>query len=275
MWEIYEKYKELRRSSGYPYDVDDVATAVATEFDRDSSPRLYRHIIVDEGQDLSPEMLRSLAKAIPADGSLTFFGDVAQQIYGHRMSWRSAGIRVSKIWEFKENYRNTQQIAALGLAISQMPYYAGAPDMVAPVRPTAAGPKPTLVYCADEATELAIVKQQAQEASKRRTVGVLVRTLAQARKLKEILPPDSVSLKTEMNLWKADPGVYYGTYHSGKGLEFDMVILPFLSDQEMPDPEFIEHFGLEEASAWHGRLLYVGVTRARSALVLTHTGNPK
>ncbi len=90
----------------------------------------YRHVVViDEGQDFSPEMIRSLAKAIPADGSLTFFGDVAQQIYGHRISWREAGLDI-KVWEFKENYRNTQQIAKLGPEIANMPYFRGLPDIV-------------------------------------------------------------------------------------------------------------------------------------------------
>jgi hypothetical protein len=41
-------------------------------------------------------MLRALSKAIPPDGSFTFFGDVAQQIYGHRMTWRSAGLKPLK-----------------------------------------------------------------------------------------------------------------------------------------------------------------------------------
>lgn len=33
---------------------------------------MYKHIIVDEGQDLSPIMLKSLVKAIPEDGTFTF-----------------------------------------------------------------------------------------------------------------------------------------------------------------------------------------------------------
>jgi len=57
-------------------------------------------------------------------------GDVAQQIYGHRISWREAGLDIKKVWEFKENYRNTQQIAKLGLEIAKMPYFRGIPDIV-------------------------------------------------------------------------------------------------------------------------------------------------
>src|SRR2546425_8825557 len=140
VFEIYEAYRDLRERAGKKYDWDDLATAVCIEFGTDTSPRRYRHIVIDEGQDFSPEMIRSLAKAIPPDGSLTFFGDVAQQIYGHRMSWRSAGLDVAKVLEFKENYRNSRQIARLGLAISQMPYFLDVPDIVEPVSTTTDGP---------------------------------------------------------------------------------------------------------------------------------------
>ncbi len=115
VFEIYKNYLNLRQRSGKKYDWDDIATTVCQEFDADKSGRLYKHIVIDEGQDFSPQMIRSLASAIPADGSLTFFGDVAQQIYGHRISWRDAGLDIKQVWEFKENYRNTKQIAKLGL----------------------------------------------------------------------------------------------------------------------------------------------------------------
>jgi superfamily I DNA/RNA helicase len=117
VWEIYEAYLDLREKSGKNYDWDDLALTGSAQLDVDTSPRRYRHVVIDEGQDFSPEMIRSLAKAIPLYGSLTFFGDVAQQIYGHRMSWRSAGLKITKKWEFRENYRNSTQIARLGLAV--------------------------------------------------------------------------------------------------------------------------------------------------------------
>ncbi|WP_155322436.1 UvrD-helicase domain-containing protein [Desulfosarcina ovata] len=130
MYEILEKYVEIRTNSGKMYDWDDIAMYVRNEFEEDTSPRLYKHIIVDGGQDFSPEMIRSLVAAIPKDGSLSFFGDVAQQIYGQRMSWRSAGLEIPQQWFFKENYRNTKQIAQLGLAISRMPFFHDIPDLL-------------------------------------------------------------------------------------------------------------------------------------------------
>ena len=78
---------ELRTEAHKCYDWYDLAMYVASELEQDTNERRYKHIIIDEGQDFSPMMIKSLVKAIPCDGSFTFFGDVAQQIYGNRREY--------------------------------------------------------------------------------------------------------------------------------------------------------------------------------------------
>lgn len=272
MWEVFQRYRELRQLDGRQYDYDDIATAVSNALDADTSARRYRHIIIDEGQDMSPEMLRSLSKAIPTDGSINFFGDMAQQIYGRGMSWRYAGLHPQKVWEFQQNYRNTINIAKLGLAISQMPYYHGLADMVEPIFPVANGPKPALVRFSSLATELKAVVGLAEERAKTRSVVILLRTYAHIQELTPYLPSNATFLKEDSTAWSNEPGLSYGTYHSAKGLEFEIVFLPRMAEGEMPSQEDIDAEGLEEAMAQDGRLLYVGVTRAKSELVITYTG---
>ena len=63
-------------------------------------------------------------------GSFTFFGDVAQQIYGSRLSWRDSGIDINKIWRFDVNYRNPATITAFAKAITQIKYWRQDGDMV-------------------------------------------------------------------------------------------------------------------------------------------------
>ena len=46
------------------YDWDDIALYVYEGLLEDKKPRRYQHIIVDEGQDFSPMMLRSLIEAV-------------------------------------------------------------------------------------------------------------------------------------------------------------------------------------------------------------------
>ena len=83
---VFEKYKELREKDGYLYDWDDLAFYTYREFINDNEKRRYDHIIVDEGQDFSPMMIKALTVAVNKSGSFSFFGDVAQQIYGSRLS---------------------------------------------------------------------------------------------------------------------------------------------------------------------------------------------
>jgi superfamily I DNA/RNA helicase len=272
VFKIYQTYQNLREQEGKKYDWDDIATAVCTEFDDDNSQRMYKHVVIDEGQDFSPEMIRSLAKAIPTNGSLSFFGDVAQQIYGHRLSWRDAGLNIQKVWEFKQNYRNTKQIAKLGLAISKMPYFKGIPDLVEPVSPPADGPLPTIVEFSSSEQETLFVVTQAEMLAKTENVAILFRDRQDENLIKRHLPTGSIRLHRDMKIWKAGVGIKYGTYHSAKGLEFDAVILPFCNNGRLPDSEALAAFGEADASAQDGRLLYVGVTRAKTRLIITYSG---
>jgi superfamily I DNA/RNA helicase len=273
VYRVYESYLTERVNAGKEYDWDDIAGAVIGELNSDTTRRVYRHVVIDEGQDFSPQMIRSLAGAIPPDGSLTLFGDMAQQIYGRRISWKSAGLKINRVWEFKENYRNTKQIAALGLAISAMPYFRDTPDMVAPVEPKADGPLPALVRCASMAKEFEMVRSLTSQAVSTQTVAVLFRRREMEATIARLLPRGSVRLHRELTTWQAGPKVYYGTYHAAKGLEFDTVLLPLLSDEYLPDPEDITSLGVDEATSGDGKLLYVGVTRAKTRLVMTYSGN--
>jgi len=171
VFDVYDRYRALRAARGKDYDWQDLSHAVLDELAKDTRPRRYRHVVIDEGQDLSPMELRSLAAAVRHDGSLTFFGDMAQQIYGHKMSWRGAGLNVKEVWKFEENYRNTRQIAQLALVIANMPDFPDEADLVAPKAPVADGPLPALVSFRNEAAENRFVAQLAARLAQTGTVG--------------------------------------------------------------------------------------------------------
>ena len=269
---LYSRYLEQRRRGGKLYDWSDLATLVLEELRADRQDRLYRHVVIDEGQDFSPEMLRSLAAAVPEDGSLTFFGDIAQQIYGHRMSWRSAGLEVRDVWRFQENYRNTRQISQLALALAAMPHFPDDPDLVEPTAPTADGPLPAFVRCSSEDEERRLLVSRAPALAQTGTVAILVRTRGQERTIPQSLRDRATRLHRDLQQWPAGPGLFFGTYHAAKGLEFDTVFLPFLSEERWPYPPDVQNLGAQEAAARNARLLYVGITRARSTLVMTCSG---
>jgi superfamily I DNA/RNA helicase len=120
--------------------------------------------------------------------------------------------------------------------------------------------------------EAQFVADQAKAVARNRSVAVLVRTVNQQAIMQPLLPDTTINLREDSTVWVDGPQLYLGTYHSAKGLEFDTVILPFLSDEQFPDPSQVTDFGPVEADANDGRLLYVGVTRAKSGLIITYKG---
>jgi superfamily I DNA/RNA helicase len=275
VYDVYSRYIELRTQAGYNQDWDDQASVVLAALKSDNTARRYRHVVVDEGQDFTPEMIRSLAAAIPTDGSLTFFGDYAQQIYGSRMSWRSLGLRVNSQVEFEQNYRNSRQIAQLAQAVSSMPHFREIVDLVQPKAPTADGPLPTIVTVASKLEQLHRAADYANALAGDRQVAILMRTRSYERQLANYLDGrrhQITRLHGDLKQWPHGPGIYYGTYSAAKGLEFDSVILPMCDATELPASTEVEAHGLEEAMAREARQLYVAVTRARTDLIILRSG---
>lgn len=277
-YRVFENYCILREKQGYKYDFDDIARYTRDELMCDTNPRMYKHVIIDEGQDFSPVMLQSLACAIPSDGSLTFFGDVAQQIYGSRLSWRHAGINIKPdhVWRFEQNYRNTKEIAELALEITKMPLFGKNTDLVAPQTPAASGPPPALVEFKNEDEELAWIIKRVGAVSKNESVAILVRNRELVRKVVLELTRSGLLhqvLKRDMNVFRNSEGISVGTYHSAKGLEFDTVFLPYLNNNIFPDPDRVVSLeNRDEALSDEIKLIYVAITRARRSLIMSYTG---
>lgn len=274
IWKIRERYVAARDADGLPYDWVSLPRAVRAALLLDADERLYKHIVVDEAQDMSPEAIRSLAAAIPPDGSLTLFADHAQQIYGQRVSWKSLGLNVLKPEVFVDNYRNSPEIARLAIAMSELPHFRDITDLVVPTVPQrAAGSKPTLVRCASPDDEANFVAGLAADLGRSSRVAVLARTRCESRSATRNVTGVQI-LHDDMDTvsWDIANGVYAGTYHSAKGLEFDVVLLPFCGADRCPDSDSVAAFGPDEAASRESRLLYVGVTRAKSDLIITHTG---
>ena len=271
---VYEFYKIKRKEAGYLYDWDDIAIAVYNSLLEDTTDRRYAHIIVDEGQDFSPMMLKSLVKAAAPFGSFTFFGDVAQQIYGNALSWKSSGIHMQKIWRFESNYRNPREIALFAQDIAQHPQWEvkDADYVIPKVEIAAAGIKPMLVKYVDKKAEIDGIVRLLKNRSGRNVVVLKSRALVQiflaALQGKGI---SAVEIKKEYGSRVID-GIYATTFQSVKGLEFDNVYIPFLNEEDFPDQETLESAESKKKVYEKSlKLFYVAATRARQGLVMTHS----
>lgn len=273
---VYHKYLEFREENGYQYDWEDLASYVWEELQSDDGPRRYSHIIVDEGQDFSPMMIRSLVQAVAPGGSFTFLGDVAQQIYGSRMSWRDSGIKTDKIWPLEANYRNPPSIVDFAKDITKNKYWRQSEDMVDSNFQIAEGPNPVLIEFPKRSTEIQWIVKRAVSLSQTASVIIICRRRSTIGVLKQELQKNRCN-PTEIN--RDTPGfaeektVYLSTFHAAKGLEFDNVMIPFLSEKRFPDKESREGC-LDELEMYADelKLLYVAVTRSKYGLYMTYSG---
>lgn len=275
VWYVYQEYIKRRSEMGFKVDWDDAPVKVEDIFKAGRSLLEYKHIIIDEGQDFTPAMIRSIASGVPTNGSLTFFGDVAQQIYGSRVSWKDAGLNPPKVWQFKENYRNSKEIADLALEITKSEYFNDEPDIVAPNIVKAASAKPVLLEF-NQYDEYSSILQFAINRGQNQQVAILVRTREVVREIifDLRLKTDQIPIKElhdKRGEYLPERGIMIGTYHSAKGLEFDTVFMPFCNKNLWPKPERITEVGIDDTSIEDIRLLYVGVTRAKTGLIISYT----
>ncbi|RZQ63389.1 3'-5' exonuclease [Amycolatopsis suaedae] len=279
--DVYRRYQQIRRSRGFDQDWPGISNELRRAVSLSPNPAIYRHVIIDEGQDFSPDMIRSLASIVSSKGSVTFFGDYAQQIYGSRMSWKSLGLKIGggKVVKFDRNYRNTRPIAHFAKFISETPLFSEGIDLVEPKDPPINGPEPVLVRARSADDQVAQAARFANNLARdRRTrlanqrVVVLIRDKTAEEDLVGLLDhPRTIRLHKGMSKWDERPGIFYGPHSEARGLEFDAVIVPFCDDSGLPTPSSVDAFGLEEARIRQARELYVAVTRARTDLVLIHS----
>jgi len=276
---IYEDYVALRANDNKLYDWDDIALYAYKELLTDNRPRQYEHVILDEGQDFSPMMIKSLIAAVGQNGSFSFFGDVAQQIYGSRLSWRDSGINTTenKIWRFDKNYRNPASISAFANDITKSEYWEQNDDMISPTAFIAEGPKPVLVRFITKQKELDWLIKQVISSSATSSNVVICRKRSTLDEIKKALVNKGIT-PTTINKDQAGfsnvKDVYLSTFHAVKGLEFENVFIPFLCDNIFPDKETVENAASEEdVLAGELKLLYVAATRSKYGLFMSYHGD--
>jgi DNA helicase IV len=207
-------------------------------------PERCGHVIVDEGQDLTPMQLRMVGRR--AAGSFTILGDVAQATgpvpYGRwddLLPFLPGGDRAG-VEELRYAYRVPRELMELALPLLEHI----APDVEAPVAYRSGAAPPRIVH-AD--TPLAAAYEEAAR-------------LAGAEGLLALIAP--ASLRGDPSQAPAlfdDSRVAVLTPREAKGMEFDHVVVV--------EPALI----VEESAGGQGlRELYVALTRPTTTLVVVH-----
>jgi superfamily I DNA/RNA helicase len=239
----------------------------------------YTALLIDEAHDFADAWLRIAARMVnPATNSLLVLYDDAQSIYRsrrRRFSLANVGIEArGRTSILRLNYRNTAEVLALAMQCTRELLDEAAPrgdDEVPLVHPTSAGrrgPLPVLIEARSESDEARMV---AERIAADLAAGVAPDQIAVLARARALLAPVAQALAARgtalqsMNSaayrhfdWHR-PSVKLLTMHSAKGLEFERVYVVGL--QALP--------WKDETAEDAVRLLYVAMTRATSALVLS------
>lgn len=227
------------------YDVDKVKRGVVDWNDvalraADARPDLkYDVVVIDEAQDFSNNQIRAVLSHLQKSHSTTFVLDAVQRIYPQRFKSSEVGIHAQITHTLKENYRNTSSIADFALSLVE-----GLPpedDGTLPDSSTChfSGDKP-LVVAGKFREQINFMLERLMPTIDKGTESVaILHPLGGGwfDETRRVLRNRRIPFceLTQQNDWPTGPEVVaLCTIHSAKGLEFDHVLVPGLSQQVTP-----------------------------------------
>ncbi|GGW09785.1 DNA helicase [Streptomyces capoamus] len=251
----------------------------------------YRHVVVDEAQDLHPAQWRMLRAAAPRrPDDLFIAGDPHQRIYDNRVSLKSLGINVAgRSTKLRKNYRSTQEILswATGLLLGR-PYAeladSGRHDTLIGYSSALHGSGPRVHASETEEAELDALVEQVGEwvngGAAYGEIGVCARFNKTCEKVKHRLNKAGMpASRVRAGAARTDDAVNVGTMHAFKGLEYRFTAVVGVNDRALPNPsavtpEEIDRLQHEADLAAERCLLFVACTRARDGLYVSWAGQP-
>ncbi|MFJ8742369.1 3'-5' exonuclease [Embleya sp. NPDC127516] len=262
-----------------------VADEAARILRLEEGPAVYRHIVVDEAQDLHPAQWRLLRAAVrPAEDDLFLVADPHQRIWQHRVPMRNTGINiVGRTQRLTVSYRTTQEIltwAVRVLGIVSEEDLDGWPDSREGYESPMHGRRPIVRRFTEWSEERTAVVSQVRAWL---ADGVEPGAIAVAARV-NATSDDVANALRSAGIESEPPGpsggrVQVGTMHSMKGLEFQCVAVVGVQDKVVPHELAIVPLEIDRAahleSVQRERcVLYVACTRARDRLYVSYSGAP-
>ncbi|QQM43675.1 UvrD-helicase domain-containing protein [Streptomyces liliifuscus] len=214
--------------------------------------KVYRHLVVDEAQDVTPMEARALARRCPS-GSMTVLGDLAQSTgpYPHQ-DWDGFG----KVLAGRDGWRITQLLTGFRVPGEVMAFVARlgehcAPGVAVPDSVRDTGTDVAVVQGAEAGTlaaaAVARLRASAANGADERSIGVIVPPGGTwASDMVRALGPESLGSLAVL------------TPAEAKGLEFDHVVV-------------VEPAAIVAGESVGLRHLYVALTRCTQSLTVVHT----
>jgi superfamily I DNA/RNA helicase/mRNA-degrading endonuclease RelE of RelBE toxin-antitoxin system len=290
VWRLVEQFtKRLREQNLWTF------RQVASEAARLERARAtggehrYKHVVVDEAQDLSPAhwmLLRTMVA--PGRNDMFLVGDTHQRIYDSYVSLGSLGIAIrGRSARLTLSYRSTHEILTAAEALLGTEHWDdldGGTDTLAGYRSVLRGPRPELRGYRTWEEELDAIARRVKAwlptDGAPPSVGVAVPSRRLMSEVESYLTERGIPAATIGADGPRKPdAVHVGTLHRFKGLEYQRMLVTGVSAGVIPDTRIAEYRGSDparyEREVKQARsLLFVAATRARDDLAITWHGQP-
>lgn len=287
IWKVFEAYQNLMKEK----QVRDINTAMyecRLLIEKTSSETRYRHVIVDEGQDLSANafrLLRSIAGE-EHENDIFIVGDAHQRIYKNKAALSKCGINIrGRSSVLRINYRTTEEIRKAAFALLNGIFFDDLDDSFDTgdrCQSLTHGSVPEIIATANANEEfeaiLAKIKGLIDGGVSAKNICVVART----HKLLDdyIAHFTSSGIRCyEIKGNKADDrgldGIRVATMHRVKGLEFQYVFVVAANNRIIPLASAIDHtdsVSEQETMTAEKCLLYVALTRAQKGAYISGYG---
>lgn len=276
VWALIEAYRAQSRIDG-TLDFTEAAAVAAAHLARQID-KPADHVLVDEGQDLSPshwQLLRSLVGEHPDD--MFIAEDAHQRIYGTRVVLGRYGVAiVGRSQRLTLNYRTTAQNLHYAMSIVDNGQYVDLEEQpeTTGYRSARTGPAPTIEPVDSLSDELKVIADRVRTwldaGDAPDTVAVLVQDRFHRDRVVTALTEHGVDARAVDRDRPPAGRVPVMTMHRSKGTEFSKVVLAAgrPSPTELARLEALDPSERADAELRARSLRYVAATRARDELVV-------
>lgn len=290
VWDVFMQYHNIMQSKHW-IDIDYAENVCTSIFNKEPKLCIYKHILIDECQDLRAPALRMLrALAGPEhENDLFFAGDSRQRIYDGSASFSQCGINVrGRSTQIKLNYRTTNEIYNLAYEIQKEYTYDDMDDNLAESDRSVCvyhGEAPVIKGFASSPDEFAAIAKDIQSRIKSgyssTELCVVSRTTYWVNRVEKALTAANIPvlrLDTDQTDDKSIPGVRIATMHRVKGMEFDGMYLAAVNKDIIPVKSVLEKIEDSELKKENikkeANLVAVAMTRARRFVWTTYAKEP-
>ncbi len=254
-YEWLERPELLKMRKGQTFEYSDVFPLLYLKMKLEGLPAFtkVKHLVIDEMQDYSAVQYKVLSKLFPC--KKTILGDINQSVNPFSSSNLETIESVfpdATAMTLLKSYRSTYEI-------TEFSKHVGNNVDVEPLERH--GKNPEVVESKSKAEEIDRIKQIVSEfeSGEYNSMGIICKTQRQADELFDQLKGDANIKLLDASSVAFGSGIVITTAHLAKGLEFDVVIAPHVTQKNYK-------------TAPDRQMLYVACTRAMHELYLTCVG---